>query len=72
MTQGSEDTSETVEVSEDVTVRTNQILADIQRIDSYKLDTSIFEDTRFTSLKNFHIDIPDVPAGRDNPFAPVQ
>lgn len=56
----------------DITVRTNQILADTKKIDGYKLDTSIFSDERFNSLKDTHISIPDVYTGRRNPFAPVE
>ncbi len=57
---------------DDITVRTNQILADTKKIDGYKLDTSIFSDERFNSLKDTHISIPDVYTGRTNPFAPVE
>ncbi len=51
---------------------TEEILRDIQKIDELSLNTAIFQDQRFRSLKDFRIDITDVDTGRSNPFEPVR
>ena len=56
----------------DATLKTEQVLSDINKIEETELNDSIFEDKRFTKLTNYHIDIVDVPTGRDNPFLPVE
>lgn len=56
----------------EIALRTQRILADIQRVDTYKLDVSILEDHRFESLFNFSVALTDVSTGRSNPFAPVE
>lgn len=56
----------------EVTRRTNKILADINKMNEYKMDVSILEDKRFSTLYDFGISIPDVASGRSNPFAPVE
>lgn len=61
-----------VGVEDNITIRTNQILSDTKKIDSYKLDVSIFKDERFTSLRDTHVRIPDVYTGRPNPFMSVE
>lgn len=40
-------------------------LSDLQTI---QLDTSIFEDVRFQSLKSYQTPLERVPAGREQPF----
>lgn len=37
-----------------------------------KIDTSIFEDTLFGRLIDNSVPIDPIPAGRDNPFAPIE
>ena len=44
-------------------------LTDLQKM---KIDSSLFTDPRFTSLKNFRTELVDEPTGRPNPFSPVQ
>ena len=53
--------------------RSQKILSDTSKIDSYRMDTSILTDKRFTSFVNTRINLSDIPLdpGRDNPFAPV-
>lgn len=55
-------------------VRSHEILKNTNRIDGYRMDTSVLSDRRFTSLKNTRVDLNglDVGTGRANPFAPVQ
>ena len=56
----------------EVTRRTNKIIADINKMNEYKMDVTILEDKRFSTLYDFGISITDVSAGRNNPFAPVE
>lgn len=37
-----------------------------------RLDTALFEDSLFQSLKDFGTDLVQEPVGRVNPFAPLQ
>ncbi len=59
-------------LSSEAAIRTQRILADTKRIDQYTLPVSIFDDIRFTSLRDYRIYIQDVPTGRTNPFAPIE
>ncbi len=56
----------------EVSLRTQKILADTKQIDEYALDVSIFDDSRFRTLVDYTVSIPDVMTGRTNPFAPVE
>ncbi len=56
----------------DIGLRIEKILADTQKIDTYRLDVSILEDERFKTLKDLRAEISDVDTGRENPFAPVE
>lgn len=40
-------------------------------LDSIEFDTSIFDDERFRSFESFTEPVPDLPVGRENPFAPA-
>ena len=48
-----------------------ELLATIGDLKAITLDNSIFSDAAYTSLVDFHIDIPLQPFGRTNPFAPL-
>ncbi|MDP3965269.1 MAG: hypothetical protein Q8Q13_00525 [bacterium] len=48
-----------------------ELLAALARLNSTKLDTSIFDDPVFNSLEDFGVDIAPQPIGRRNPFAPL-
>lgn len=50
---------------------TERVLSNIQRIHALTLDTTLFSDRSFESLKDFTVDIVDVRTGRTNPFEPV-
>ena len=56
----------------EIALRTQRILSDIKRVESYTLDVSLLEDPRFESLYNFGVKITDVNTGRSNPFAPIE
>src|SRR3989344_5263580 len=45
------------------------LLAALATLHSTKLDTSVFEDPVFLSLKDFSVEISAQPVGRRNPFA---
>ena len=47
-----------------------ELLAALATLKSTKLDTSIFDDPVFESLKDFGVEISAQPVGRRNPFAP--
>lgn len=55
-----------------VSLRTQKIVADINVVESYSLDVSLFLDKRFTTLIDTRVIIPDVETGRINPFASVE
>ncbi len=56
----------------EVSVRTEKILADTQKINNYSLEgESIFDDKRFNTLKYYRKEIDDVKTGRVNPFQPI-
>jgi len=57
---------------QDITLKTADILANTQKIRKYTLDTSLFSDTRFATLKDSAVVIPDVSTGRKNPFEPIK
>lgn len=46
-----------------------ELLAALAKLKSTKLDTSIFDDPVFASLKDFGVEIAAQPVGRRNPFA---
>lgn len=62
-----------------VTVDTNPLLEGenaaflrhLQEVREIEMDTSIFSDPRFLSLRNFRLELVDEPTGRDNPFRPI-
>jgi len=62
-----------------VTVESNPLLGgdnavflrQLQEIRRIEMDTSIFSDSRFLSLRNFRLELVDEPTGRDNPFQPI-
>lgn len=49
-----------------------ELLAALAELKSTKLDTSIFDDPVFESLKDFGVVIAPLPVGRRNPFAPFE
>lgn len=53
-------------------LETQALLAMTQRLDAIDIDGKIFTDNRFTSLKDFRIELVSEPVGRQNPFAPIR
>lgn len=72
MNATSEDTTFQESGTSEAKLITDQILRDIQKIDELSLNTDVFQDQRFRSLKDFRIEIKDVSTGRANPFEPVR
>jgi len=58
-------------ISPEAEAETQELLATIQKIKSYKVDSEVFDDQRFTALRDFQTQLVDEPFGRLNPFAPV-
>lgn len=61
-----------VSMDSDISLKTEKVLSDIQKINTYKLDIAIFDDPRFTSLQDRRVRLVDVTTGRSNPFDPVR
>ena len=70
--QQSEPLPELTRANPNVALQTEKIIANTQKIETYELDTSIFDDARFRSLVDYRVEIPNVEAGRENPFVPVR
>lgn len=68
------DDSLPVGTSNSAALEIERILADTQKINSYRIEANddVLTSTPFRSLVDRRIDIQDVPTGRPNPFAPVQ
>ncbi len=61
----------TVDTIEGDGADTDPLLIALLQLRNLKLDDSIFTDPTFTSLQNFHQEIPLQPVGRSNPFLPL-
>jgi hypothetical protein len=48
-----------------------QVLTLLNQIQSLKIDTSIFSDPGFLTLRDYSVAIPPESVGRSNPFAPL-
>ena len=48
-----------------------QVLGLLNQIQSLKIDTSIFTDPGYNTLRDYSVAIPPVNVGRPNPFAPL-
>lgn len=53
-------------------IEIEKILENTKELKEYTLDVSIFTNPKFTSLKDFGVEIVDVGTGRPNPFEPVR
>ncbi len=51
---------------------TREAALTLQKIKSIEVDTGIFSDKTFKSLKDFRVNILPEDVGRDNPFAPIR
>ncbi len=43
----------------------------LNQIQSIQINTSLFGDAEYLSLRDYTVDIPSQPIGRQNPFAPI-
>ena len=48
-----------------------RILSLLNQIKSLHIDTSIFKDPAYQTLVDYSVEIPPLPVGRPNPFAPI-
>ena len=48
-----------------------QVLGLLSQIQSLKIDTAIFSDAGYRTLRDYSVVIPPVNVGRPNPFAPL-
>ena len=48
-----------------------QVLSLLNQIQSLKIDTAIFSDPGYQTLRDYSVAIPPVNVGRPNPFAPL-
>lgn len=52
--------------------QTQELLATLNELKSFKVDGRIFSDPLFASLRDFRVDLGTEPSGRPNPFTPVR
>ncbi len=43
----------------------------LNEIKSLKIDSTLFSDTAYMTLKDYSVEVPTLPVGRPNPFAPI-
>ncbi len=48
-----------------------RVLSLLNQIKSLRIDTSIFKDQAYQTLVDYAVEIPELPVGRPNPFAPL-
>ncbi len=48
-----------------------QVTAILNQIKSLKIDTALFTDTGYVTLKDYSVPVPAQNVGRANPFAPI-
>ena len=59
-------------VSSQASLEAQEFLTKLQQLSAIKIEGSLFSDTRFNALIDFRQELVPEPAGRNNPFAPVQ
>jgi hypothetical protein len=66
------DTSfETVTANADAEAVGSRVLSLLNQIRSLKIDTTVFKDPAYMSLRDYSVAIPQEDVGRENPFAPI-
>ncbi|PIR85198.1 hypothetical protein COU15_02210 [Candidatus Kaiserbacteria bacterium CG10_big_fil_rev_8_21_14_0_10_45_20] len=65
------DTLSVTNVATEQTVVEQELLSLLLELRSITLDTSLFDDPRFKSLKDFSQELTSEPVGRPNPFSPL-
>ena len=63
--------SATLSTTSEASTVTQNLLVQLQNLNTIKLDQSIFNNPVFLSLTDYGVQIPAEPIGRDNPFAPI-
>jgi LPS O-antigen subunit length determinant protein (WzzB/FepE family) len=48
-----------------------RVLSLLNQIKSLHIDTTIFKDQAYQTLVDYAVEIPELPVGRPNPFAPL-
>ncbi|MEI7463553.1 MAG: hypothetical protein WCK03_04145 [Candidatus Taylorbacteria bacterium] len=48
-----------------------RVLSLLNQIKSIKIDTTVFKDPSYLSLRDYSVEIPQDNVGRSNPFAPL-
>ena len=69
--QDDTDTLSVTNVATEQTVVEQELLSLLLELRSISLDTSLFDDPRFKSLKDFSQELNAEPVGRPNPFSPL-
>ncbi len=58
--------------SAEADLKSQQLLAKTQQLNSFEIDGSLFSDERFRSLVDYRIELIPESIGRENPFAPLR
>jgi hypothetical protein len=66
--QNNSDISNNEAVINDVALESQQFIALLNELKSIQIDSSVFSDPRFTSLRNLSMPIEPEAISRDNPF----
>lgn len=61
----------TLDVSIDTQAVGSRVLRLLNEIDSLHVDSSLFSDSSYKTLRDYTVDIPSLPVGRPNPFSPI-
>ena len=48
-----------------------KVLNLLNEINSLKIDGAVFNDSSYRTLRDYTVEIPELPVGRSNPFSPV-
>ncbi len=62
---------ETTAASADAQAVGGRVLSLLNQIRSLKIDTSVFKDPSYQTLRDYSVQIPQEDVGRPNPFAPL-
>ena len=58
-------------LSDSTTPSSDTLLSTLDELQSISLNSAVFSNPSFQSLKDDTVTLPSVPSGRQNPFAPV-
>lgn len=59
------------EIDPELEAKTATFLARQRELQTLSVETGLFRDPRFTTLRSFTTPVPPLPQGRANPFLPV-